>query len=238
MTKNITMRHELKYICSQRQLDEIKLSLDKILTPDSNQREDGYNIRSIYFDTINDRILSETESGVDNRFKFRIRAYNHSNDLIKLEKKISINNLKKKEDLSISVNQLNDILNDKYNVNYALLNEMYILNRTELLKPKIIVEYDRYAYVEELGNVRITLDRNIRYSENIYGLFDKELITIPILPINKHILEVKYDGILPGYIVKLLNIDKLERVSFSKYALCRNALMNNGRLENFYEYWY
>lgn len=238
MTKNITMRHELKYICSQKQLDEIKLSLDNVLLPDPNQGEFGYNIKSLYFDTVGDRLFNETLSGVDNRYKFRIRVYNSSDQLIKLEKKISINNLKTKEDLTISRKQFINILDNKYEYGCKLMDEMNYLNKIELLKPKLIVEYDRYAYVSEVGNVRITLDRNIRYSENVYGLFDKNIPTIPILPINRHILEVKYDGVLPGYIAKLLNIYKLERSSFSKYALCRCTSLTNGRLEDLYEYWY
>ena len=230
------MRHELKYICSQKQLDEIKLSLDNVLLPDPNQGEFGYNIKSLYFDTVGDRLFNETLSGVDNRYKFRIRVYNSSDQLIKLEKKISINNLKAKEDLTISRKQFINILDNKYEYGCKLMDEMNCLNKLELLKPKVIVEYDRYAYVSEIGNVRITLDRNIRYSKNVYGLFDKDLPTIPILPINRHILEVKYDGVLPGYITKLLNIYKLERSSFSKYALCRCASLTNGRLEDLYEY--
>ena len=49
-------------------------------------------------------------------------------------------------------------------------------------------------------------------------------------------MEVKFDGILPGYITRILGIGNLQRISFSKYVLCRNLINNNGRLDEVYEY--
>lgn len=236
MTRNITMRHELKYICSDRQVDEYKKLLSSFLNTDSHQRDEGYNIKSIYFDTANSRMLNETLSGIESRSKYRIRIYNNSNDFIHLEKKISINNLKRKESMRLSNDQFYDILCNKYDLKYKLLNEMYVINRTELLEPKIIVQYNRYALVNEFCNIRITFDREISYSNSVYDLFNENLITIPILPHGKNILEIKYDGMLPGYISKLLKSENLQQLAFSKYALCRNASDNNGRMEGTYEY--
>ena len=43
-----------------------------------------------------------------------------------------------------------------------LLNKLVMLMKTTLMQPKVIVEYDRVPYIYPLGNVRVTLDENIR----------------------------------------------------------------------------
>lgn len=91
----ITMRHEEKYICSDRQLALIEQRLKTVMPYDRNQTGDSYSIRSLYFDTGSDRFYYEGLSGVDRRCKYRIRFYNMWEDLIKLERKDSERNLKK-----------------------------------------------------------------------------------------------------------------------------------------------
>ena len=56
-----------------------------------------------------------------------------------------------------------------------------------------------------------------------------------MLPYGRHILEVKYDGIMPGYISKMIDIGDLEQVSFSKYGYSRRVIKGNGRLDDGYE---
>ena len=82
--------------------------------------------------------------------------------------------------------------------------------------------------------MRITFDRSIRASKDIEHFFE-DVLTIPILPDQISLMEVKYDGILPGYISRLINTGDLQQISFSKYALCRNIINNNGRIEDTYE---
>ena len=48
--------------------------------------------------------------------------------------------------------------------------------------------------------------------------------TVPVLPAGMHVLEVKYDELLPDYIAQLLETGKLQRTAFSKYYLGRMAL--------------
>lgn len=228
------MRHELKYECSSIELEQIKQLLNKMMISDPHQGSNGYNIRSIYYDTYDDRYLFETTSGVNNRNKYRLRVYNHEFEYMHLEKKSSINNMKSKIDNLISIDDYKSLL---YEMNIcSIADEMYIINKTEKLQPKVIVEYDRYALIDETGNVRITFDKNIRCSSQIDRFFEEDLLEIPILPNDKHILEIKYDNILPSYISSIINVFNLERISFSKYALCRNVIINNGRMEETYEY--
>lgn len=235
--KEITMRHELKYLISEKQMQEIKTRLSNIMSIDSHQSSFGYTIRSLYFDTINNRFLQESIDGINNRKKYRIRTYNGSTDVIHFEKKNTIDDLKSKEFICINQEIVNDILKKEnwYNIESQLVDEIHALTISEGLEPKVIVEYDRFAFVSDIGNIRITFDQNIRACNETNDFIGNPLM-IPILPIGRHILEVKYDGIIPGYILRQINANELERISFSKYALAMNVIANNGRLEETYEY--
>lgn len=114
-----------------------------------------------------------------------------------------------------------------------VLYKFYIEQQMYLLKPKIIVEYDRTAYTSKTGNVRITFDKNIRYSREINRFFENNLFSQPIMPIGQDVLEIKYDELLPDHIASVLELNTLERMSFSKYylsrLLCEENLYGNKR---------
>ena len=103
----------------------------------------------------------------------------------------------------------------------VLLNKFLILQKTQFMRPAVIVEYDRIPYVSATGNVRITLDKNIRSSNAFDRFFDPSLPSRPLMDHAQHILEVKYDELLPDYIKELLQLDSLQQTTFSKYYLCR-----------------
>ena len=90
--------------------------------------------------------------------------------------------------------------------------------------PKCIVEYERTAFVDKRGNVRITFDRNISGSDRIEDFLDKTIYRTPVLPEGQHILEIKYDEFLPQYLAELLEIGTLQQTSFSKYYYVREIL--------------
>ena len=226
----ITMRHEEKYICSMRQLKLIEQRLKAVMPYDTNQEGDSYSIRSLYLDTGDDRFYYEGLSGVDHRSKYRIRFYNMHDGVIRLERKDSDGNLKKKKSEKISKDQVLRLLDGGLCIEDVgdLGMEVYSLMRGEGLHPAVIIEYKRSAFVYPVGNVRITLDRDISYSPNVGELFDADALMIPVMPQNMHVLEVKYDGIIPGYLLSLLETGSLERVSYSKYVYARDTMSNNG----------
>lgn len=218
-------RNELKYFASNHELVILDYRLQNLLKLDSNAKNKIYNIRSIYFDSYDNKCFYENEAGIDERFKIRIRMYNKSFDDIKLEIKYKKNGLSKKESCLINKELCKKLIDGKsldYNecINKAL-KKLYIEQKTKGFKPKIIVEYDRLAYIDYVGNTRITFDTNIRASSSINRFFDENIFARPIMPIDTHILEIKYNEILPDYVLKELESIKLKRTSFSKYYLSR-----------------
>ena len=89
------------------------------------------------------------------------------------------------------------------------------------LRPKVIVTYERSAYLYEPGNTRITFDSNIRSSNKIELFGNKDLYHDEIRDIN-YILEVKYDEFIPDFIAQSINISNMLQISYSKYLMCRD----------------
>ena len=83
-------RHEWKIELSPLDLLVLRQRLRRVLQPDAHAVDGRYLIRSLYFDTPEDRALREKLDGVSRREKFRIRYYNGDVSCIHLEKKSKI----------------------------------------------------------------------------------------------------------------------------------------------------
>jgi len=221
-------RHELKYVCSLAQLKMIEERIKHICRPDVHAGEDGkYGIRSVYFDDYKNSCFYENENGVDPREKFRIRIYNGSMDRITLECKKKRSGKTLKESMSLTRKQCDMLLTGEGLDEWVpkeeeeLLNKLMIQYRAKLLRPVVIVDYERTPFVYDIGNVRITLDCNLKGTTDIDAFCDAQVGGRPIMMPGYHILEVKYDELLPDYIYNALQLKNLRQTAFSKYYLCR-----------------
>lgn len=225
-------RVEDKYMLSPNDFVLMKHRFDTLLKPDDfTCGEVGYKISSVYFDDIYDSHLTDTVSGNPIRQKYRIRIYNDSFDTIKLEVKSKQYSRIFKRSKSITYEQLQTLLNgipvdygEKTNDLDDPGEAFNTAIKTRLLRPKVIVTYERKAYVNETGNVRITFDENVRGSNRI-ELFGNPDLVYDYSQEGDSILEVKYDELLPGYIAQTLELNKLWQSSFSKYRICREIYM-------------
>ena len=218
-------RNELKYVCSEGELQTILPRLRQLCRLDAHVGEQGiYSIRSVYFDDAWDSCLKENENGNDPREKFRIRIYNAEDSRITLECKKKQRTMTHKESCRLTRQQYDRIVAGSYmptDEDDPLLRRFSAQLHSRLLRPKVIVAYERTPFVYALGNVRITFDRNIGSTTRIDGFFDQALPLRPIMKVGEHVLEVKYDEFLPAQIYRVLNLGNLRQTTFSKYALCR-----------------
>ena len=220
-------RSELKHYINYQDYLIIKSKISNFLTLDKNVYKDSfeYKIRSIYFDNFNNKVLEEKLLGLNKRDKFRIRLYNDDDSFIRLEKKSKINGLCKKISEPITKDEVLKIINNDIEFliksQKQLFQDLYIKMKTEFLKPKTIVDYEREAYIYKIGNVRITFDKNLRTGIVSNDIFNKELCTISPIDKDYTILEVKYDEFLPEFILDLIQLGERSKTSISKYALCR-----------------
>ncbi len=217
-------RHEHKLYINPADYLQLSARLKHIAQLDKNSLgNDGYKIRSLYFDNYSNKAVMEKLSGLSRREKFRLRLYNDDSSFIRLEKKAKANRLCYKEKAPITKAQCESILAGRYDVlkegRNPLFWELYTKMNYQNLRPVIIVDYTREAYIYPAGNVRITFDKNIKASNNVQGLFDPELVTIPAA--RAMILEIKYDGFIPEAIRQVIQITNRHEREFSKYLVSR-----------------
>ena len=218
-------RHELKFLVTEGQLAILKAGLSPLLKQDVHQNGQAYRIRSLYFDDLNYSCMRENEAGVDHRKKYRIRIYNEDASLIKLEKKIKCRGMTRK--VSSVITKDDSLLYMSGQAPSAegrseLEKEMYVQIKANGMRPVCIVEYERSAFIDPRGNVRITFDRNICGCDKSTDFLEKRLLSVPLLPPGQHVLEVKYDELLPQYIAEVLHMGTLQRTAFSKYYYAGN----------------
>ncbi|NLC67373.1 MAG: polyphosphate polymerase domain-containing protein [Clostridiaceae bacterium] len=217
-------RYELKHYINYADVVELKSRLPLVARSDENSVDGkGYRVKSLYFDNYNDKALMEKINGVNGREKFRLRLYNNDTSLIRLEKKSKKNGISYKESTTISEEECRRLLDGDFAVlkekENDLCMELYTKMRFQQLRPKNIVDYWREAYVYPAGNVRITLDHDIRTSQNIHGFLRAGTVLVPIPGI--YILEVKYNGFLPEIIRGVVSLSSRRVTAFSKYAAAR-----------------
>ena len=196
-------RHEWKHEISYGDVLVLRRRLSVIMKRDEHAVDGRYFVRSLYFDNASDKALREKLDGVNIREKFRIRCYNNDISFVCLEKKSKINGLCSKESVSLSTQQAQAIANGDYSwiadSEVPLIQELYSKMISQGLRPKTIVDYEREPFVFHPGNVRVTLDYNIRTGMNCTDFLNPDCVTVPIVnaPI---ILEVKWDEYLPDII--------------------------------------
>lgn len=217
-------RHEWKHEISYVDMLSLRSRLFAVMQQDSHAVNGRYKIRSLYFDNFVDKALLEKINGVNTREKFRVRYYNDDLSFILLEKKIKVNGLCSKEQAVITLEEARFIdgkdIESLQKSEKPLVKELCCKMRTEGLEPKTIVDYTREPFVYAPGNVRVTLDYDIRTGLTGTDFLTPDCVTVPAgnAPI---ILEVKWDEFLPAVIRDVVQVPGTHTSAFSKYAACR-----------------
>ena len=219
-------RHEFKYMIDPIQKAGLRLRLPALLGRDPHAGADGvYRIRSLYFDDLADSCLRSNENGTDPREKFRIRIYGADPAGAHLECKRKEAGMTHKTSCAVGVPLIEELLRDgRFRLPMdapPLVRKLFALQETRGMRPVVIVEYDREPYVLPEGNVRVTLDLDLRTSPRVEDFLDREIAARPVMPPGKDLLEIKYDAFLPDAVYRAVQTDGLARTTFSKYYYCR-----------------
>lgn len=220
-------RNEWKYTFKNADLLKIENRINNVLQLDEHidKKKGFYCIHSLYFDDYKNSCANDNDAGVNRRYKWRIRYYDNDISTLTLEKKIKYNGMCYKKQCRIDQETYNNIINNDIDkVIWKKNQDKLVLDfcqdiLTRLFAPKIIVDYERKAFIEEFNNVRVTFDCNISVSRDIENFLSGIYASVPLLENNFHVLEVKFDYMLPSYINKLVSIDEVSQNSFSKYYL-------------------
>lgn len=217
-------RHEVKHEISNHDMLILRQRLRAVMKPDCHAVNGQYEIRSLYFDTPNDKALREKLDGVITREKYRIRLYNNDPSIIHLERKFKHIGLGYKNTAPLTPEQAQAIADGDVEWMSHSTNEVifgfYTRICNEMLKAKVIVDYIREPFVFVPGNVRVTLDYEIRTGMNCIDFLNPDCVTVPIQD-SPCILEVKWDNYLPDVIRDAIQLDSRRCAAFSKYAASR-----------------
>ncbi|RKJ76911.1 polyphosphate polymerase domain-containing protein [Butyricicoccus sp. 1XD8-22] len=217
-------RHEWKHEITFCDMLAIRQRMRAIAKADRHAYEGSYGIRSLYFDNLTDKALREKLDGVNRREKFRIRYYNGDVRVIHLEKKCKLDGLGTKASASITAQEAQALIDGDLSwmldSGRPLVAELYSKMRSQGLRPRTIVDYTREPFIFGPGNVRVTLDYNIRTGLDAVDFLDASCVTVPV-PGSPIILEVKWDEFLPAVIRDAVQLRGRRTAAFSKYAVCR-----------------
>lgn len=223
--KQPVYRNEIKHIITPADKAALCANLRAVAQLDPHARKNGhYLIRSLYFDDADDTALREKLDGVNEREKFRIRYYNGDPRVIHLEKKVKRNGLGYKVSAPMTAQEAQRIISGDTDwmahSRHALMVELYSKMRSNGLRPRTIVDYHRTPFVYAPGNVRVTIDENIRTGMYSTDLLDPHSLTVPAAS-GLILLEVKWDEYLPSIIRQAVQLKNRRATAFSKYQVCR-----------------
>lgn len=221
-------RHELKYVINAMDCAVLRSRLPQVMGRDSHAGKEGtYRVRSLYFDTPQDQALKDKLYGVAKREKFRLRYYNEDLFHIRLEKKCKYGELSCKKTTVLTYGECVKLLERELDWmkqdERGLVRELYGKMKSQGLSPRTMSSYLREPYVYSAGNVRVTLDSQMRT-----GMGNHDFLHMECVPMvysqgeSVYLLEVKYDGFLPDHIRAMLQLGYRSCGSFSKYANSRS----------------
>lgn len=217
-------RHEYKYNISYEEMLRLREKLNDLLEIDRSSL--GYMVRSLYFDSLNDIDYYEKQDGLINRKKIRIRIYDPSAKIIKLELKSKYDYHQQKESLIITKEEAIELIKENYSVllnhKEEIASKIYMILTTNCYKPKVIIEYQRIAYTTRNGT-RITFDYEIKKSNQIETFFNENIDYYKLTNPQNIVLEIKFDRFLEPYISSVLGNYIARKESISKYVMGRNV---------------
>ncbi|MDO4732848.1 MAG: polyphosphate polymerase domain-containing protein, partial [Bacillota bacterium] len=147
----LQFRHEVKHEISNHDMLILRQRLRAVMKPDSHAVNGQYEIRSLYFDNLDDKALREKLAGVNIREKYRIRLYNNDSSMIRLERKFKYSGLGCKSSASLTKEQAQAIAYGDVEWMSRSSDEVilgfYARIRNEGLKAKVIVDYIREPFV-------------------------------------------------------------------------------------------
>ena len=220
-------RLESKYFISQADCRAMAAALGNALERDAHDRGKGYFIRSLYFDSLENRAFDEKMAGVERRKKFRLRLYDFDSGKVKLEVKNKFNNsifkesmwMRKKDALRLQKGNY-DVLLDYDN---ALARKAYAEFTQYCYSPVLVVDYVREAFLWPFNNVRVTFDQGLKANSIDLNMFDSGIFMKPLISQNLAVLEVKFDSFMPEWLKSLIRMRSCNS-AISKYCI--------GRLDN------
>ena len=215
----VMKRYELKYILTPEQTDFFR---EKIR---GHMEEDQYgltSIASLYYDTPDYRLIRASVEKPPFKEKIRLRSYGLATDdsPVYLELKRKSDGIVYKRRVQTTIPQVRKFFDcegdvcapGQINSEITYFRDLY-----GTLVPACMIIYDRTAYFEPDGDLRLTIDRDPRYRTDDLDL-RISMDGISLLPEGYTVLEVKVQEAIPLWLCAILSEGGIYKASFSKYG--------------------
>lgn len=224
----VMKRYEMKYILSPEQTAYFKKSVEGYMKIDKFGLT---SIASLYYDTPNYRLIRTSVEKPPFKEKIRLRSYGIATDdspvFLELKRKAYGIVYKRRVQSTIPlVRRFFDGEGDicaggQINREITTFRDYY-----QTLVPACMIIYDRVAYFQPDGDLRLTIDHNPRYRYDDLDL-RVSMDGHSLLRDGYTILEVKVQQAVPLWLSEILTRGKIYKGSFSKYGEAyRRQLLN------------
>lgn len=212
-------RYELKYILNRQQTEFFKEALQGHMVLDQYGRT---SIASLYYDTPDYRLIRTSVEKPPFKEKIRLRSYglatNDSPVFLELKRKAYGIVYKRRVQSTIPLVEKFFAGSGDVCAPGQINREItYFRDYYSVLVPACLIIYDREAYFEPGGDLRVTLDFNPRYRSERLNL-TVSMDGVSLLPEGSAILEIKVQQAEPLWLTSILDRGEIRKTSFSKYG--------------------
>ena len=212
-------RYELKYLLSGEQTNYLRERLKGHMEIDSYGKT---SIASLYYDTPTYQLIRTSVEKPPFKEKIRLRSYGIATEEspVFLELKRKAYGIVYKRRVETTIPQVHKFFSGEGDICApGQINKeiTYFRNYYKTLVPACLIIYDRAAYYEPDGDLRLTIDENPRYRATDLTLM-KSMDGISLLKEGYTILEVKVQEAIPLWLTEILSSGNIKKGSFSKYG--------------------
>lgn len=235
-TQMVFKRYEMKYLLNGRQKEKVLQAMGAYMEPDQYGRG---TIRNIYYDTDNFRLVRHSLDKPVYKEKLRVRSYRAAEPedevFVELKKKYDSIVYKRRIGMPERVAMEHLAGRMRLPMETQITEEIdYFIGFYRTLAPRVFLSYEREAYyTKEPGEFRVTFDENILWRETDLSL-GVGAYGEAILEPGQTLMEIKTDGGIPLWLVRVLSEQQIRRTTFSKYGNAYQMLMANEKGESIY----
>lgn len=227
----VMQRYELKYKISREQEAFLREELKGYMEVDHFGKT---SIASLYYDTPDRYLIGHSIEKTEFKEKMRLRSYGLATDesSVFLELKRKAYGIVYKRRVQSTIPRVQEFLEGKRDIceGGQIKQEItYFRDLYGSLAPAYLIIYDRTAYYEPGGDLRLTIDNAPRYRTEDLDL-RVSMEGLPILPEGYSILEIKVQQAMPLWLVHILDQGKIFKCSISKVGEAYRTQMAEGKL--------
>lgn len=235
MRSEIFNRWEIKYIVPIKMMYQLTRAIESYVDADDNGDEGVYKIRSLYYDTREFKFYHEKIDGQTYRQKVRVRSYGAfaDGDSVFFEIKQRHNSSVRKRRVKMNLPDAKMLIDGEDDIGEYIADDAKVIDEVKYLfsihslVPKLIVSYDRKAFMGKYeDDLRITFDTNLKCSRAKHMSDDKTNQKYFIHP-GFAVLEIKANDKVPVWLISVIQRFNLETNRVSKYCLAVETLYDN-----------